>query len=100
MLSDFVCLNFFGVTVSKRYLIAPSSPERYRLKTEHFALQHLVEAQTVRKQYAANGSYFGIRPLPLPNGRLLWPDDSIERLAEAANIDRPCGTDNSIAGGA
>lgn len=71
------------------------SSERYRLKTEQFAAQHLVEPQTVRKQYAANGSYFGIRPLPLPNGRLLWPDDSIKRLVAAANLNCSNGGDAS-----
>lgn len=54
--------------------------DHYRLSTEAFAQQHLVLPQTVRKQYAANGSYFGIRPLPLPNRKLLWPDDSIKQL--------------------
>lgn len=52
----------------------------YRLSTEEFAHQHLVQPQTVRKQYAATGSYFGVRPLPLPNRKLLWPADSIEQL--------------------
>jgi hypothetical protein len=27
-------------------------------------------------------SYFGIKPLRLPNGRLLWPADSIKALIE------------------
>ena len=54
--------------------------ERYRLTTEAFAVQHLVEPQTVRKQYAATGSYHGVRPLRLPNRKLLWPSDSIKRL--------------------
>lgn len=54
--------------------------ERYRLTTEAFAAQHLVEPQTVRKQYAATGSYHGVRPLRLPNRKLLWPSDSIKRL--------------------
>jgi hypothetical protein len=26
------------------------------------------------------GSYYGIRPAKLPNGRLLWPGDAVERL--------------------
>lgn len=55
--------------------------ERYRLSTEEFAAQHLVQPQTVRKQYAAVGAYCGIKPLRLPNRRLLWPADTIARLA-------------------
>lgn len=53
---------------------------QYRLSTEVFAAQHLVLPQTVRKQYAATGSYFGIRPIKLPNRRLLWPADAVDQL--------------------
>jgi hypothetical protein len=61
-----------------------SAHERYRLTTEAFAVQHLVKAQSVRKQYAATGSYHGVLPLRLPNRRLLWPVDSIEQIAGSA----------------
>lgn len=54
--------------------------QQFRLTTEEFASQNLVKAQTVRKQYAATGSYHGVRPVRLPNRRLLWPSDSIQRL--------------------
>lgn len=56
------------------------SAERYRLTTAEFAAQHLVQPQTVRKLYASSGSYHGVRPLRLPNRRLLWPADSIDAL--------------------
>lgn len=52
----------------------------YRLSTAAFAAQNLVQAQTVRKLYAASGSYHGVRPLRLPNRRLLWPSNSIDYL--------------------
>jgi hypothetical protein len=58
--------------------------ERFRLTTEQFAAQHLVQPQTVRKMYAATGTYCGIAPLRLPNRRLLWPADSIARLVADA----------------
>lgn len=58
-----------------------SAPERFRLTTEAFATQYLVKPQSVRKQYAATGSYHGVSPLRLPNRRLLWPADSIEQIA-------------------
>jgi hypothetical protein len=54
--------------------------ERYRLSTDAFAAQHLVEPQTVRKQYSVTGSYHGVRPVRLPNRRLLWPADSIQQI--------------------
>lgn len=60
------------------------SCERYSLSTEAFAAQHLVEPQSVRKQYSLHGSYHGVRPIRLPNRRLLWPADTIARLAAEA----------------
>ena len=41
--------------------------------TEAFAAMHLVRPQSVRSRYCRKGSYFGVRPRKLPNGRLLWP---------------------------
>lgn len=59
---------------------AASPADNYCLSTSEFAKRNLVEPQTVRKQHSTTGSYFGVRPLPLPNRRLLWPDDSIQKL--------------------
>lgn len=56
------------------------SASNYCLSTAEFAKRNLVKPQTVRKQHSATGSYFGVRPLPLPNRKLLWPDDSIQHL--------------------
>ena len=53
---------------------------RFQLTTEEFATQHLVDPQTVRKRLSSHGSYFGVKPLRLPNRRLLWPADSIATL--------------------
>ena len=41
--------------------------------TEQFAGRNLVKAQTVLKRYCETGSYFGVIPQKLPNGRLAWP---------------------------
>jgi len=57
------------------------SAGRFRYTTAEFAHLYKVEPQTVRKQYSATGSYFGCVPLRLPNRRLLWPNDAIEKLA-------------------
>ena len=61
--------------------IQAGTANRYRLSTQEFADQLAVKPQSVRKLYAAVGSYHGIAPLRLPNRRLLWPDDTIARLA-------------------
>ena len=66
--------------MNPKYSSAASPADNYCLTTSEFAKRNLVEPQTVRKQHSITGSYFGVRPLPLPNRRLLWPDDSILKL--------------------
>ena len=41
--------------------------------TEDFAAANAVKPGSVRSRYCREGSYFGVRPVKLPNGRLLWP---------------------------
>lgn len=43
--------------------------------TEQFAAARLVKAASVISRVSRVGSYFGVRPQKLPNGRLLWPDE-------------------------
>ncbi len=54
------------------------------LTTAEFSKQYLVKPQTVLKRLCETGSYFGVVPTKLPNGRLAWPlDDShVENLQE------------------
>jgi hypothetical protein len=52
------------------------------LTTKEIAAQYHAREQTVRKRYAATGAHCGIRPLKLPNGRLLWPENTITALAD------------------
>jgi hypothetical protein len=55
---------------------------RYCLTTKEIAAQYRAKEQTVRKQHAATGAYCGVRPLKLENGRLMWPEQTIEQLAK------------------
>ena len=41
--------------------------------TEDFAATFAVKPASVRSRYCREGHYFGVRPVKLPNGRLLWP---------------------------
>lgn len=50
-----------------------SVSELFTVDTDEFADINLVKGQSVRKRYSQTGSYFGIRPLKLANGRLKWP---------------------------
>lgn len=47
--------------------------KQYDLSCEQFAAINQVKAQSVRARYCRTGSYFGIRPLKLANGRLAFP---------------------------
>lgn len=52
----------------------------HHLTTEELAESLGMSAQTLRKRYSQTGSYFSVRPIKLPNRRLLWPGDSVEQL--------------------
>jgi len=50
------------------------------LTTEEFAAAISLKAQSIRKRYSLTGSYHGVRPIKLPNRRLLWPTNAVEQL--------------------
>lgn len=39
-----------------------------------------LQPQTLRAAVCREGGYFGIKPNRLPNGRLLWPHNTLELL--------------------
>ena len=41
-----------------------------------------ITAEGLRVHLCKKGSYYGLIPERLPNGRLLWPADSMERIME------------------
>ena len=50
------------------------------LSTESLARAIDGKPSSIRVRLCTTGSYYGIKPKKLPNGRLLWPADSVERL--------------------
>lgn len=56
--------------------VAVDSAYRQGLSTKEFAKRYFVKPQSVRKQYCVKGSYFGIKPTKLKNGRLEWPNST------------------------
>jgi hypothetical protein len=54
------------------------------LSTGEFAAALRLKPQTFRKALCCTGSYFGVRPTKLPNGRLLWPASAIAKLTGGA----------------
>lgn len=64
------------------------APLAHGVDTKIFSSNNLVKPQTVRKGYCNTGSYLGVVPTKLANGRLLWPDVIVtQRGAIAANDD-------------
>ncbi len=53
----------------------------FPLETDEFGALNGVKGQSVRARYCTTGSYFGIHPLKLANGRLRWP-------AKAARVEK------------
>ena len=51
-----------------------------QLSTKEFAELVRVESQTIRRGYCINGHYLSIRPLKLPNHRLLWAEEEVLRV--------------------
>ena len=61
-------------------------PGQYQRPAVGFSTNELAEQLrgtpgSIRVRLCETGSYFGIKPLKLPSGRLLWPADSLEQLA-------------------
>lgn len=50
-----------------------NTAQKYELSAEQFANLNQVKSQSVRARLCRTGSYFGVRPLKLANGRLAWP---------------------------
>ncbi|MCY1286331.1 hypothetical protein D9M68_297920 [compost metagenome] len=65
-------------------MVQAGGDTRQRLfSTDELAAEIKVRSQSIRKRYCQTGSYWGLRPVKLPSGRLLWPADSIEQLMGA-----------------
>lgn len=56
------------------------------LTTEQLASQLGGQPSSIRTRLCKTGSYYGIKPYKLPNGRLLWPADAVKELIEGSNV--------------
>jgi hypothetical protein len=52
------------------------------LTTEQLATQLGGRPSSIRTRLCKTGSYYGIKPCKLPNGRLLWPIKEVQQLIE------------------
>lgn len=48
--------------------------------TETVAAKAEMQAQSLRAAFCRDGHWCGIRPIKLPNRRLLWPADAVNAL--------------------
>lgn len=60
---------------------APTARAGAKLSTEEAAARLRVAPQTPRASLCRLGHWLGMRPVKLPNGRLLWDAAEVERLA-------------------
>jgi len=58
----------------------PGAIQTPSLTTEQLALILGMKPQTLRKHHSEFGSYYGIRPSKLPNGKLRWPSNALDIL--------------------
>lgn len=51
----------------------------FDLSCEQFAELNLIKAQSVRARICRTGTYFGIKPIKLANGRLSFPNTQVTK---------------------
>jgi hypothetical protein len=50
------------------------------MTTNDFAYQINILGSSIHRRVCITGSYYGVVPTKLPNGRLDWPNDAREQL--------------------
>lgn len=58
----------------------------HNLTTEEFALGAKTKPNTIRTRLCKTGSFYGIKPIKLPSGRLLWPADAVQALINGKGV--------------
>lgn len=52
------------------------------LTTSQLARALGVQGATIRRGLCINGHYMGLRPVKLPNNRLMWPEKPVDQLLQ------------------
>ncbi|RTL29197.1 MAG: DNA-binding protein [Burkholderiales bacterium] len=60
---------------------------RSHLTTEELARALNVEPESIHKARSNNGHYCGVTPTKLPNRRLAWPLDAVERIVNGRGVE-------------
>jgi hypothetical protein len=61
------------------------------MQNQNYTTEQLAEAlhgrpSSIRTRLCKTGSYYGIKPRKLPNGRLLWSVEDVRNLIEGAAL--------------
>lgn len=51
------------------------------MNTEQLAAALQIKPESIHKRHYLTGAYFCLRPVKLPNRRLIWPEDSLAKLS-------------------
>lgn len=62
-------------------------PNNRYITTQQLGEAIAVKPQSIRVRLCQTGSYFSLTPRKAPNGRLLWPADSVARLLEIKGVE-------------
>lgn len=57
------------------------------LTTEQFAEVLHGKPSTIRTRLCKTGSFYGIKPIKLPSGRLLWPADAVSAFISGKGVN-------------
>lgn len=79
-----VCIKrFYGGSIQygTRNMNTVKSNNRY--STNEAAQALLIQPATLRTAVWRDGAYYGVTPIKMPNGRLLWPADAVNALIAA-----------------
>ena len=56
------------------------------LNTHELAILLGIKPESIRHRVCVTGSYYGLRPEKLPNGRLRWPAESHDLLKKQCEV--------------
>lgn len=72
--------------MSKALPVGASRRAAQMLTTEDLAIELCVKPQTIRASLCRSGHYMGMRPLKLPNRRLLWESEKLQSILAVGEV--------------
>jgi hypothetical protein len=70
-------------------LTTTNGKDRETIDTKELAALLNIKPQSIYKRLCETGTYWGLTPTKLPNGRLLWSANAIERMKQAPSVKEP-----------